>query len=60
MAAAVIDRRYRWVVTLEPLIVIGVDELLVIDRFGVGGVVEVLRGLEFDRLWWKGSDRRAC
>jgi hypothetical protein len=51
LAAAVIDRRYRWVVTLEPLVIVGVDEVpvvqrKVIDRFGVRGFVEVDRGSE--------------
>jgi hypothetical protein len=45
MAAAVIDRRYRWVVTLEPLSVVEIDELPVVrrrvfDRSGVRGFVE--------------------
>jgi hypothetical protein len=45
LAAAVIDRRYRWVVTLEVSIVVEVDELpvvprRVIDRLGIGRVVE--------------------
>jgi hypothetical protein len=45
LAAAVIDRRYRWVVTLEPLVIVGVDEVpvvqrKVIDHFGVRGFVE--------------------
>jgi hypothetical protein len=51
LAAAVIDRRYRWVVSLEVLIVAGVIELpvvprRVIDRFGVLGAVEGDRGSE--------------
>jgi hypothetical protein len=51
LTAAVIDRRYRWVVTLEPLRAVGVDELpvvprKVIDRSGVRGFVEVDRGSE--------------
>jgi hypothetical protein len=51
LAATVIDRRYRWVVTLEPSIVVEVDELLVVprkvvDRFGVMGSVEGDRGSE--------------
>jgi hypothetical protein len=45
LAAAVIDRRYRWVVTLEPSIAVEVSELPMvprqaIDRFGVRGFVE--------------------
>jgi hypothetical protein len=49
--AAVIDRRYRWVVALESSIVVGVSELpvvpkRVIDRFGVRGFVEGDRGSE--------------
>jgi hypothetical protein len=45
LAAAVIDRRYRWVVALEVSIIVGVDELpmvprKVVDRFGVSGFVE--------------------
>jgi hypothetical protein len=45
LAAAVIDRRYRWVVTLESSIVVEVNELpvvprRVIDRFGIRGFVE--------------------
>jgi hypothetical protein len=51
LAAAVIDRRYRWVVVLEPSIAVEVDELpvvprRVIDRFGVRGFVEDDRGSE--------------
>jgi hypothetical protein len=51
LAAAVIDRRYRWVVTLEPSIAVEVDELpvvprKVVDRFGVRGFGEVDRGSE--------------
>jgi hypothetical protein len=51
LAAAVIDRRYRWVVTLEPLVIVEVDELpvvprKVVDSFGVRGFVEVDRGSE--------------
>jgi hypothetical protein len=51
LAAAVIDRRYRWVVALEALSVVGVDEVLVmprkvVDRFGVSGFVEGDRGSE--------------
>jgi hypothetical protein len=51
MAAAVIDRRYRWVVTLEPLSVIRVDDVpvvprKVIERFEVGRVDESDRGSE--------------
>jgi hypothetical protein len=43
--AVVFDRRYRWVVSLEPSITIGVDEVpvvqrKVIDRFGIRGFVE--------------------
>jgi hypothetical protein len=42
LAAAVLDRRYRWVVTLEPSITVEIDELPVVprkvgDRFGVRG-----------------------
>jgi hypothetical protein len=49
LAAAVIDQRYRWVVTLESLVIVEVDEVLVvprkvIDRFGVRGFVEGDRG----------------
>jgi hypothetical protein len=49
--AAVIDRRYRWVVALEPLIIVEVNELSVVprrvvDRFGVRGFVEGDRGFE--------------
>jgi hypothetical protein len=45
LAAAAIDRRYRWVVTLEPSITVGVDELPVVprkivDRFRIRGFVE--------------------
>jgi hypothetical protein len=45
LAAAVIDRRYRWVVTLEASIAVGVGGVLlvprkVVDRFGVMGSVE--------------------
>jgi hypothetical protein len=45
LTAAVIDRRYRWVVTLEALIVVGVGGVLVvarkvIERFGVSDSVE--------------------
>jgi hypothetical protein len=45
LAAAVIDRQYQWVVTLEPLIAVEVDELPVVpkkivDRFRVRGFVE--------------------
>jgi hypothetical protein len=45
LVAAVIDRRYRWVVTLEPSIAVEVSELpmvprRVIDRFGGRGFVE--------------------
>jgi hypothetical protein len=32
LAAAAIDRRYRWVVTLEPSIVVGVSELPVVPK----------------------------
>jgi hypothetical protein len=51
LAAAVIDRQYRWVVTLEALSVIGVDKVpvvprRVIGRSGVGRVVEGDRGSE--------------
>jgi hypothetical protein len=51
LAAAVIDRRYRWVVTLEPLVIVGVDEVpvvqrKVVDRFGVRDFVEGDRGSE--------------
>jgi hypothetical protein len=53
LAAAVIDRRYQWVVALEALRAVGIDEVLVmprkvVDRFGVGGFVEVDRGSD---LW---------
>jgi hypothetical protein len=63
LVAAVIDRRYQWVVTLEPLVIVEVDEVPVvarqaIDRFGIRGFVEGDQGSE--RLWWKGSDQRAC
>jgi hypothetical protein len=45
LAAAVIDRRYQWVVTLEPLVIVEVDEVpvvarQVIDRFRIRGFVE--------------------
>jgi hypothetical protein len=51
LAAAVIDRRYRWVVTLEALSVLEVDELSVVprkvvDRSGVRGSGEVDRSSE--------------
>jgi hypothetical protein len=51
LAAAVIDQRYRWVVSLESSIIVGVSELpvvtrWVIDRFGVRGFVEGDRGSE--------------
>jgi hypothetical protein len=51
IAAAVIDRRYRWVVTLEPSITVEISELLVvprrvIDRFRVRDFVEGDRGSE--------------
>jgi hypothetical protein len=51
LAAAMIDRRYRWVVALEPLSVVEIDGVLVvprkvIDRFGVRGFVEGDRGSE--------------
>jgi hypothetical protein len=51
LTAAVIDRRYRWVVALEALIAVGVDELpvvprKVVDRSGVRGFVEVDQGSE--------------
>jgi hypothetical protein len=51
LTAAVIDRRYRWVVTLEETIAVEVDEMLVvprkvIDRSGVRGFVEGDRGSE--------------
>jgi hypothetical protein len=51
LAAAVIDRRYRWVVTLEPLVIVEVDEVpvvprKVVDRSGVRGSVEGDRGSE--------------
>jgi hypothetical protein len=41
----VIDRRYQWVATLEPLIVVETNDLPVVpkkivDRFGVRGFVE--------------------
>jgi hypothetical protein len=32
LKAAVIDRRYRWVVTLEPLVAVGTDDVLVVLR----------------------------
>jgi hypothetical protein len=32
LAAAGIDRRYRWVVTLEPSIAVEIDEVLVVPR----------------------------
>jgi hypothetical protein len=32
LAAAVIDRQYRWVVTLEPSIAVEIDEVLVVPR----------------------------
>jgi hypothetical protein len=46
LAAAVIDRRYQWVVTLEPLVIVEVDEVpvvarQVIDLLGVRGSEEV-------------------
>jgi hypothetical protein len=55
LAAAVIDRRYRWVVALERSIAVEVDELpvlprRVIDRSGVRGFVEGNRGLVFTRI----------
>jgi hypothetical protein len=45
LAAAMIDRRYRWVVTLEPLITVEIDDVpvvprKVVDRFGVRRFVE--------------------
>jgi hypothetical protein len=45
VGAAVIDRRYRWVVTLEPAVTVEVNELPVVprkivDRFRVRGFVE--------------------
>jgi hypothetical protein len=42
LAVAVIDRRYRWVATLESLSAVEVDEVpvSVVDRFGVRGFVE--------------------
>jgi hypothetical protein len=45
LTAAVIDRRYRWVVALERSIAVEVDEVLVVprkvvDRLGVRGFVE--------------------
>jgi hypothetical protein len=45
--ASVIDQRYRWVVALEPLITLEVNELpvvprRVIDRSGVRGFVELI------------------
>jgi hypothetical protein len=51
LAAAVIDRRYQWVVALEPLVIVEVDEVpvvqrKVIDGFGVRGFVEGDRGSE--------------
>jgi hypothetical protein len=32
LKAAVIDRRYWWVVTLEPLVAVGADDVLVVPR----------------------------
>jgi hypothetical protein len=63
LAAAVIDRRYRWAVTLELLIVVEVSELpvmpsKVVDLFEIRGFVEVDRGSE--GLYWKRSHCRAC
>jgi hypothetical protein len=45
LAAAAIDRRYQWVVTLESLSVVEIDEMpvvprKVVDRSGVRGFVE--------------------
>jgi hypothetical protein len=50
-ASALPNRRYHWVVTLEPLIaveIVGVSVVprKVVDRFGVSGFVEVDRGSE--------------
>jgi hypothetical protein len=55
LAAAVIDRRYRWVVALERSIAVEVDEVLVVPRkvvdpLGVRGFVEGDRGLVFTRI----------
>jgi hypothetical protein len=49
LTAAVIDRRYRWVVALEASIAVGVGGVLLVprkvgDRFGVRGFVEGDRG----------------
>jgi hypothetical protein len=51
LAAAVIDRRYRWVVTVEPSIIVATNNLPVIprravDRFEVRGFVDGDRGSE--------------
>jgi hypothetical protein len=51
LAAAVIDRRYRWVVTLEPSIGVEVSELpvvprRVVDRSGIRGFVDGDQGSE--------------
>jgi hypothetical protein len=32
LKAALIDRRYRWVVTLEPLVTVGADDVFVVPR----------------------------
>jgi hypothetical protein len=67
LKAVVIDRRYQWVVTLEPLVAVGADDVPVVPRKVVrthrpaGGSEErygvpVLR----DRLWRKGRNRRPC
>jgi hypothetical protein len=57
LAAAVIDRRYRWVVALEPSIAVEVDDLPVVprkvgDRSGVRGFVEGDRGSEGFGVRW--------
>jgi hypothetical protein len=36
LAAAVIDRRYQWVVTLEPLVAVGADDVFAVPRKVVG------------------------
>jgi hypothetical protein len=36
LKAAVIDRRYQWVVTLEPSIAVGTDDVFVVPRKVVG------------------------
>jgi hypothetical protein len=60
LAAAVVDLRYRWVVTLEPLSVAEVNELpvvpmKVVDRFGSGVLlraIRILKILGFYRVWY--------